>query len=216
MLGTLGTLPDWPDLTCADDVIQMAIADLNQSDAMANDSLLNLHQKVEIMRRRLRVEQAHRSLVGSEAAHGTQLGFKNETPLSQTVDSASVVLHFWTPACASCSKDLGTVSHWQEKYGSAGLSVVSISADEQRATLEKLATDRRLRQTLATVPREGPWMTYYAVEFLPQLVLLDRQGRIRAIQVGNNPAKWRRFEQSIRSVLDEAAHRVTASGPEER
>jgi thiol-disulfide isomerase/thioredoxin len=102
-----------------------------------------------------------------------------------TVDLASlrgkvVLLDFWATWCVPCRGEVPTVVSVYNKYHSRGFEIVGISLDQNRDSLSQFIANNGM-----TWPEyfDGQgWGNSLArrfdIRFIPQMWLLDRQGRI--------------------------------------
>jgi len=117
-----------------------------------------------------------------------------------------VLLNFWALWFEPSWTTLQHLNAWQERYADDGLVVVSLSAydghgwDNQKSSAYRLseeskaeefksvtafAEERGVKHAMGLVGSREKWRSAYAVERLPQLVLIGRDGRILMIRVGN-------------------------------
>lgn len=100
------------------------------------------------------------------------------------------VVNLWAMWCAPCKTEMPTLAALAQAYGGRDLMVLPINVD---ATPEAVANARRFLQDHAPLPLYSDIRFQLPFEFagagrMPQTILLDRQGRIRAWQVGE--ADW--------------------------
>ncbi len=112
-----------------------------------------------------------------------------------------VLLNFWSNACAPCRQILPQLGQWQAQYREAGLAVLAINLDADaqaaRATAERLALGYPvLLDQDKTVSRA------YALAALPTTVLIDRDGRIRAVATKDGAADAA-LERQVQELLKE-------------
>ncbi len=117
-----------------------------------------------------------------------------------------VLLHFWALWCEPSRTTLKHLDAWQQQYADDGLVVVSLSAydghgwnsqtessyrlskrskAEEFKAVAAFAEERGVKHAMGLIDSSQPWRAAYAVEGMPQLVLIDRDGKIRTIRVGN-------------------------------
>jgi thiol-disulfide isomerase/thioredoxin len=112
-----------------------------------------------------------------------------------------VVLDFWASWCGPCRFEMPTLSALQDRYGAQGLSVVGVAAEDAE---DILAFSRRMPVTYALVAdSQGETSRSYGVSSLPTLVVIDRQGVVRLVEVGYDPTGESRFEAAVRALLVE-------------
>jgi thiol-disulfide isomerase/thioredoxin len=120
-----------------------------------------------------------------------------------------VLLDFWRTNCPPCREAIDNLRSLQAKYGSSGLEVIGIAAenqgtlDEQRA---RIATICQLKQTnyrmLLASGINNPVLHHLDIQALPTLILLDAQGNILwRHQGGMNEAGWRTLDSQVQLQL---------------
>ncbi len=117
------------------------------------------------------------------------------------------LLDVWATWCGDCIVELPALRALHEKYGKRGLTVLSVSTDEEKGTVDQF---RRIREPM-------PWTHAWAgvspqgtgpiagleVTWLPTTILVGRDGRILALAP--------KLESPEFSALVEQALRATAS-----
>lgn len=101
-----------------------------------------------------------------------------------------VLVNFWGTSCGPCIREFPAMKALYEKYHDAGYEMIAISYD----------TEESLDKFLEKTPY--PWMfsllshseqkglkdyyAYYGIQGIPMTFLLDRDGKVRFMQVGSN------------------------------
>src|SRR5215213_2886371 len=123
-----------------------------------------------------------------------------------------VLIEFWTFACYNCRNTLPTVKKWDAQYRDKGLTIIGVHTPE--SDLESNLND--LRREVAELGIKYPVVTdndystwkAYRVEAWPTLFLLDKQGRVRWVRVGEGA--YDETEQVIKKLLAEEEPRKTS------
>ena len=113
---------------------------------------------------------------------------------------------------------------WHDAYSDKGLVILGITSDQgykwdeanQRAVpdkgnshedeMEMLASFRKhhnLRHGFVVTPKGGQYNKALAVSGIPQVVLLDKQGKIRSIKVGSGEKNANELEAEIKKLIQE-------------
>ena len=99
-----------------------------------------------------------------------------------------VLIEFWTFGCINCRNTLPFVKSWHDRYQAKGLTVIGVHSpelDEERKVenLRREVTSLGIRYAVVTDNDYQTWSAYH-VEAWPTVFLLDKQGRIRWMHVG--------------------------------
>jgi thiol-disulfide isomerase/thioredoxin len=130
----------------------------------------------------------------------------NSKPLSIKALRGQVVLvDFWTFACYNCRNTLPSLKQWDRKYRDQGLTIVGVHSPE----LEEEKSLDNLRKAVLSLGITYPVVTdndynswnAYGVQAWPTQVLVDKQGRIRWMHVGEG--NYAEAEAAIRQLLAE-------------
>lgn len=114
-----------------------------------------------------------------------------------------VLAHFWTFACSNCEHLLPRYNEWLDRYGARGLRVVGFHTPELpvervESNLRTYAASHHLRWTVVPDSAYDAWNAF-GVNAWPTLVLLDREGRVRGVFVGEHVAP--QVEAALQRVL---------------
>jgi thiol-disulfide isomerase/thioredoxin len=147
----------------------------------------------------------------SESATAPELAageWINSTPLKLNELRGRVVLiEFWTFGCINCRNTLPYVKSWHDRYKEKGLTVIGVHSpefDEERQVenLRREVTSLGIRYAVVTDNDYKTWNAYH-VEAWPTTILLDKQGRIRWMHVGEGG--YDEAERLIQKLLAENA-----------
>ena len=113
---------------------------------------------------------------------GTTLDGRKVT-LSDYRGKNPVVLTFFAEFCAPCRKEFAQLKEMDEKLGSKGLRVVSVSVDEDRQTAATIPNETRVKFPVVFDPK-GAIAEKYEVQALPHTVVIDRSGKVQSVIIG--------------------------------
>ncbi len=148
------------------------------------------------------------------AATATQaLGVGDEAPpfalptaQGQTIALAQlrgqvVYVDFWASWCAPCRRSFPWMNEIKQRYGQQGVSVVAINVDEKRAEADRFL--ERYPATFTVVfDSTGATPSAYGAKAMPSSYLVDRDGRIAAVEYGFRETHAPALEAKIRALAD--------------
>ena len=145
----------------------------------------------------------------SESATAPELAsgeWINSEPLKlKDLRGRVVLIEFWTFGCINCRNTLPFVESWHDRYREKGLAVIGVHSPEFDAeknvdSLRGQVASLGIRYPVVTDNDYQTWNTY-KVEAWPTIFLLDKQGRIRWMRVGEG--KYDETERVIQKLLAE-------------
>ena len=136
-------------------------------------------------------------------------------PLSiKNLNGKVVLIDFFATWCQPCIRAFPKLREWQESYGDDGLVVVGLttyqgryegSQVEPQQEMDKLTNDFIPKHEITWpvgVEKNGrQTMQDYNVQGIPQIVLLDREGKVQYVKVG--AADYDKTEAKIKQLLEE-------------
>ena len=142
----------------------------------------------------------------SESATAPELAtgnWINSEPLKlKDLRGRVVLIDFWTFGCYNCRNTLPFVKSWDDRYREKGLTVIGVHSpefDDERKieNLRREIASLGIRYPVVTDNDYQTW-TAYKVEAWPTVFLLDKQGRVRWMHVGEgNYDEAERFLQKL-------------------
>jgi len=94
-----------------------------------------------------------------------------------------VVLDFWATWCHGCKEEIPWFAEFQRKYGDEGLRVIGVSLDDEGWKVVKPFI-KTASVPYRIVLGNGATAKAYGIGSMPDTFLIDRKGRIAAINVG--------------------------------
>jgi thiol-disulfide isomerase/thioredoxin len=151
----------------------------------------------------------------SEAATAPDLAsgeWINSEPLKlKDLRGRVVLIEFWTFGCYNCRNTLPFVKGWHDRYQPKGLTIIGVHSPEfdeeqQVDNLRRAVASLGIHYPVVTDNNYQTWNAYH-VEVWPTTFLLDKQGRIRWMHVGEGG--YREADELIQKLLDERETKPT-------
>lgn len=132
--------------------------------------------------------------------------FALATAAGDTVDLARlrgrvVYVDFWASWCTPCKRSFPWMNELEARYRDSGLTVVAINVDKRREDALSFLRDVPARFTVV-FDAEGKTPTAFDVKGMPSSYLIDREGRVAAVEEGFHDERAAAIEQRIRALLD--------------
>lgn len=94
-----------------------------------------------------------------------------------------VLLDFWASWCGPCGLVAPIVDRAAKRYESKGLVVMGVNIDDAPGTIRAYASAKGLHYPMV-IDTDRQASSRYGVSQLPTLVLIDREGNVRAFMTG--------------------------------
>lgn len=184
------------------------------------------------MKEALESTRARYAMVGTRGAPiETQHWFNAPAGTTRLTPTGAVtLLEFSAHWCGPCRKSYPAITRLQQTYGSRGLRTVLVTmtygffqgqqnltpAQELSADSTYYLKEHALPAEVAVYERPAnstvmPNEASYHVSGIPQIVVLDREGVVRMVVVGWDPASEQSIARTIESLLAAPAPRKTAA-----
>jgi peroxiredoxin len=113
-----------------------------------------------------------------------------------------VVLNFWASWCGPCRQEMPLLDTMASEYAELGVQVWGVNVE---------AENDEAKTFLQQVPVSFPIMfdttnqlaKTYAVEAMPTTVIIDKNGKVRAIHRGYQPGYEKKYADDINALLAE-------------
>jgi len=116
-----------------------------------------------------------------------------------------VLVEFWTFGCYNCRNTLPSVKDWDAKYRDRGLTIVGVHTPETDSeyNLENVRREVPALGIKYPVVTDNDYKTWkaYNVEAWPTIFVIDKQGHIRWLHVGEG--SYEETEDVIKTLLAE-------------
>jgi thiol-disulfide isomerase/thioredoxin len=136
-------------------------------------------------------------------AEGTWI---NSDPIAlEKLRGRVVLVEFWTFGCDNCRNTLPSVKEWDARYRERGLTIVGVHTPETQSeyvidSVRREVPGLGIKYPVVTDNDYTTWKAY-GVEAWPTILVVDKQGRIRWLHVGEG--KYAETEDVIKTLLAE-------------
>jgi peroxiredoxin len=113
-----------------------------------------------------------------------------------------VMLSFWASWCGDCRAQLRGLADVHDRYRTAGVELLTVSLDGARRQAEDTAAALDVRYPVL-LDSDGTVGAQYAVESMPTLVLIDRDGIVRDVFTGYRHGAEEQYLERVRDLLRE-------------
>lgn len=146
-----------------------------------------------------------------EFPHTRQASWLNSPPLTlASLRGKVVLLDIWTTDCWNCYRSFPWLRGVTDRFSGRGLVVIGVHSPEFEHEKDRRAIAARLAQYQLTNPQmlddDFAYWRRLDNQYWPAFYLIDRQGRIRQLLVGEQHSgdrSARNFEAAIDTLLDE-------------
>lgn len=116
-----------------------------------------------------------------------------------------VIVEMWTFGCINCRNVIPSLKEWHSKYAEQGLVIIGnhfpeFSHEENLDNLKNAVADYGLEYPIAQDNNGETWRAYKN-HYWPTLYLIDKQGHIRYIHIGEG--RYKETEENVKALLEE-------------
>lgn len=117
----------------------------------------------------------------------------------KSLEGKVVLVDFWASWCGPCEKSFPWLRAMHERYAGAGLVIVAIGLDKDRAAAKGFIEKHPVPFTVAFDPSAGTAKAFH-VSGMPSTVLIGADGEILYSHVGFDPKKTADLEAEIQKA----------------
>jgi len=116
-----------------------------------------------------------------------------------------VIVEMWTFGCINCQHVIPSLKEWHTKYKDQGLVIIGnhfpeFSYESDLQNLKKAIEEADIEYAVAQDNRGDTWRAYKN-HYWPTLYLIDKQGHIRYVHIGEG--RYKQTEENIQALLAE-------------
>jgi thiol-disulfide isomerase/thioredoxin len=116
-----------------------------------------------------------------------------------------VILEMWTFGCINCQNVMPSLKEWHAKYEDQGLVIIGnhfpeFSFEADLDNLKEAITRFDIKYPVAQDNDGATWRAYKN-HYWPALYLIDKQGHIRYVHIGEG--RYKQTEENIKALLEE-------------
>jgi len=116
-----------------------------------------------------------------------------------------VIVEMWTFGCINCQNVMPSLKEWHTKYNDQGLVIIGnhypeFSYEEDLSNLKEAIARYDIQYAVAQDNDGATWRAYKN-HYWPALYLIDKQGHIRYVHIGEG--RYKETEENIKALLAE-------------
>ena len=150
-----------------------------------------------------RLRQPHAVDIGEKAPDFTLPTLSRGSVSLHSFGRQVVVLNFWATWCPPCVEETPGLEKFAEQMSQQGVTVLSVSVDEDGPALEAFANQQHLSFPILRDPDRTIAHHYGTFQF-PETYIIDLDGRVAEKLIG--PVDWQ--DPRIATFVRELAHRT--------
>ena len=116
-----------------------------------------------------------------------------------------VIVEMWTFGCINCQHVIPALKEWHNKYKDSGLVIIGnhfpeFSYEKDLGNLKNAIAEEDIEYAVAQDNNGDTWRAYKN-QYWPTLYLIDKQGHIRYVHIGEG--RYTETEENIKALLAE-------------
>jgi peroxiredoxin/outer membrane lipoprotein-sorting protein len=154
------------------------------------------------------------ALVGKPAPDFSLEDLNGKMVKLSDVKGSVVVLDFFATWCGPCVVSLPHTDQLYQDLGQSGLKVFAVDQNEPKDKVAKFTADKKLSMPVL-LDADGKVGRQYMVTGIPQLVVIGKDGQVKKVEVGYNPAHGEELRRFISEQLKTVAAPAAAAKGEQ-
>lgn len=118
-----------------------------------------------------------------------------------------ILLNLWATWCGPCRSEMPALVRMQEKHGPQGFDVIGLNTDDEEVEkINGFVAEMKLNYQIAYADTKLQSSLLKISKFpgIPQSFLLDREGNLRGVFRGANPADIAKMEETVAKLMEES------------
>lgn len=118
-----------------------------------------------------------------------------------------ILVNLWATWCGPCRSEIPALVRMQEKHSSQGFEVLGLNTDDEAVEdINTFAASLNVNYPIAYADTQLQSSMLKISKFpgIPQSFLIDREGRLRGVFRGANPADVKKMEEVVAKVVGES------------
>jgi thiol-disulfide isomerase/thioredoxin len=116
-----------------------------------------------------------------------------------------VIVEMWTFGCINCQHVVPALKKWHGKYANQGLVIIGnhfpeFSYEKDLENLKKSIAENDIQYAVAQDNNGDTWRAYKN-HYWPTLYLIDKQGHLRYVHIGEG--RYKETEENIKALMAE-------------
>jgi len=117
-----------------------------------------------------------------------------------------LLLNMWATWCGPCRSEMPTLVKMQDAHRDQGLEVIGLNTDDETVEdINNFAADMNLNYTLvwADTAMQSALLNISKFNGIPQSFIVDRDGNLRGVFKGANPADVKKMRELVEMIVSE-------------
>ena len=101
-----------------------------------------------------------------------------------------VVLDFWATWCPPCVESLPKTVQTADRYAAQGVRLYAVNAWDSAEKAGAFLTKNDIKVAVPLITDRSDILSRYNVQYIPQVVVIDRAGQVTAVSDGVASEEW--------------------------
>ena len=120
-----------------------------------------------------------------------------------------VVLDFWATWCGPCLHSMPLVDDVTREFSDRGVELLAVNMEEQAEQVKSMLERHKFTMPVA-LDRDGVVAGKYMVESIPQVVVIDRDGKVARLFVGGGKYNADSLKKALLELSDKTPNEKEA------